>query len=202
MIQRYRICLQGRRPLIMHNGAAGLDKRSPANQEKDEVAKKRGRNRTIHDDARLQELECQTSLWLDEQAGLPTIPPAALRSCIESAARKFKQGPQVREGLLVESIDTFSYDQRLGKTVEELSKTVQFTTNVVVQRNRIPRTRAKFDEWGVTFIVETDDELVDVPQLQRWLTIAGRRVGLGDWRPEKSGDYGRFDLVSITLLED
>ena len=47
MIQRYRICLQGRRPLIMHNGAAGLDKRSPANQEKDEVAKKRGRNRTI-----------------------------------------------------------------------------------------------------------------------------------------------------------
>ena len=148
MIQRYRICLQGRRPLIMHNGAAGLDKRSPANQEKDEVAKKRGRNRTIHDDARLQELECQTSLWLDEQTGLPTIPPAALRSCIESAARKFKQGPQVREGLLVESIDTFTYDQRLGKTVEELSKTVQFTT------------------------------------------------------PENSGDYGRFDLVSITLLED
>ena len=72
----------------------------------------------------------------------------------------------------------------------------------MVQRNRIPRTRAKFDEWGVTFIVEADDELVDVPQLQRWLTIAGRRVGLGDWRPEKSGDYGRFDLVSITLLED
>lgn len=196
MMQRYRICLDGRRPLIMHNSQAGLDKRSPANKEKGEIAKRRGRDRTIHDDERLQELECQTSLWLDE-TGSPTIPTTALRSCIETAARKLKQGPQVREGLLVEEVETFNYDRTLGTTVEELGKSVQFTTNVVIQRNRIPRTRAKFDEWGVTFVVEADDELVDVTQLEQWLSIAGRRIGLGDWRPEKSGDFGRFALVSI-----
>ena len=46
MLQPYRIQLRGLRPLIMHNSSAGLDKRSP-NQEKDAIAKKRGRNRTI-----------------------------------------------------------------------------------------------------------------------------------------------------------
>lgn len=95
---QYTVIIKGIRPLIMHNGAAGLDTRSPANLEKAEITSKRGSNRTASDNARLSELECQTSLWLD-QGGAPTIPSAAIRSMIETAARKQKQGPQVREGL-------------------------------------------------------------------------------------------------------
>ena len=200
MITRYRVHIAGVRPLLMNNGAGELDKRSPASKEKAEIAKKRGSNRTISDDERLRELECQTSLWTTE-TGSPTIPTAALRSCIETAARKLKQGPQVREGLLVDCIEQFTYDPQLGATVEELGKTVQFTTNVVVQRSRIPRTRAKFDDWSAIFIVEADDELVDHDQLSTWLTIAGRRIGLGDWRPEKSGDVGRFAVVALTTID-
>ena len=192
----YAIEIQGIRPLIMHNGAAGLDTRSPANIEKAEIAKKRGSNRTAADDARLCELECQTALWLD-QSGAPTIPAAAIRAAIETGARKLKQGPQVREGMIVDSIDEFIYDQSLGATVEDLGQSAQFTVGVVVQRSRVLRTRAKFDDWGLKFTLECDDELIDREQLERWLDIAGRRIGLGDWRPEKSGDYGRFEVVAI-----
>lgn len=199
MLRYYRICLQGVRPLIMHNSMAGLDKRSAANQEKSTLTKKQGRSRTQRDEERLQELECQTSLWLDWQ-GAPTIPPAALRACLETAARKLKEGPLVREGVIIEDVERFIYDTNLGTSVEELGKTVQFTTNVVIQRNRILRTRAKFDEWGVTFVVEADDEIVDEVQLRRWLEIGGRRIGLGDWRPEKSGDFGRFQVESIQKI--
>ena len=145
------------------------------------------------------ELECQTALWLDG-SGAATIPEAALRAVIETGARKLKQGPQVREGLIVEQVTAFDYDKKLGKTVNELGKSVQFTVAVVVQRARILRTRAKFDEWAVTFTVEVDDELVDKEQLATWLDIAGRRIGLGDWRPEKSGHYGRFETVSIKAI--
>ena len=197
---RYRIKINGTSPIIMHNGAAGLDSRSAANQEKAAIAKKRGSNRTESDDLRLMELECQTSLWLNG-SGAPTVPEAALRAIIETGARKLKQGPQVREGLIVEGVEQFHYDESLGTTVEELGKTVQFTVGVVVQRSRILRTRAKFDEWGVTFTVEVDDELVDAEQLAAWLDIAGRRIGLGDWRPEKSGHYGRFETVGVEVLD-
>ena len=183
-------------PLIMHNGAAGIDNRSPANIEKAEIASKRGKNRTEADDARLRELETLTSLWLDEDES-PTVPASALRATIETGARKLKQGPQVREGLIVDRVESFDFDASLGETVEELCRTVQFTTGVVVQRSRILRTRAKFDEWAATFTVECDDELVDERQLAVWLDIAGRRIGLGDWRPERSGHYGRFVTESI-----
>ena len=192
----YAVEIKGIRPLIMHNGAAGLDTRSPANLEKAEIARKKGSNRTAADDARLAELECQTALWIDA-SGAPTVPAAALRAVTEKGARKLKQGPQVREGLIIDSVDQFIYDTAMGTTVEELGKSAQFTVGVVVQRSRILRTRAKFDDWGVRFTVECDDELVDQDQLGTWLDIGGRRIGLGDWRPERSGDYGRFEVVSI-----
>lgn len=104
----------------------------------------------------------------------------------------------MREGLIVDAVLAFDYDkEKYGATIDELSKSTQFTTPVVVQRNRILRTRAKFDEWELTFLLDTDEELVDQQQLESWLDIGGRRVGLGDWRPEKSGDYGRFEIVTI-----
>ena len=196
---RYRITLTGTSPLIQHNGAAGLDTRSPASRELAEITRKKGSNRTEADDIRGRELETINSLWLNGD-GAPTIPEAAIRAVIETGARKLRQGPQVREGLVVEKVESFDYDRSLGGTAEELAKTVQFTTGVVVQRNRVLRTRAKFDEWAVTFIVEADPELVDREQLLRWLDIGGRRIGLGDWRPEKSGRYGRFTTAGIEEL--
>lgn len=199
---RYRVTIRGTSPIIMHNGAAGLDARSPANIEKAQIARKRGSNRTEADDLRLQELECQTSLWLNGE-GAPTVPEAAIRAVIETGARKLKQGPQVREGLIVEQVEHFEYDRdRYGTTVEQLGQTTQFTTGVVVQRNRILRTRAMFEQWAATFSVEVDDELVDAEQLAAWLDIAGRRIGLGDWRPEKSGHYGRFTTEAIDAIAD
>lgn len=197
---RYRIRIEGTAPLITHNGAAGLDTRSPANIEKASISKKRGSNRTEADEDRLRELDCYTSLYLAAD-GSPTFPESALRACIEGAARKLKQGPQVREGLIVERIEEFVYDKSLGTTGDELAKSAQFTVGVVVQRARVLRTRAKFDEWAIVFTVEVDEELVDQQQLTAWLDIAGRRLGLGDWRPEKSGHYGRFDTAAITPLD-
>ena len=197
----YRIKLRGIRPLIMHNGAASLDRRSPANVERADITRKRVSNRTEADDERLRELECQISIWYDA-AGLPTIPTAAIRSAIETAARKLKQGPQVREGLAIDTVQAFDYDREtLGTTLEELGRNAQFTVPVVVQRNRIERTRAKFDTWSVTFVLEAEDDLVDQPQLESWLAIAGRRIGLGDWRPEKSGDFGRFVVEEIRRVK-
>lgn len=192
----YEVHIKGVSPLIMHNGAAGLDTRSPANVEKAEITKKRGTNRTIEDEARLRELECQTALWLDEKGG-PTIPTSAFRAMIETSAKKLKQGPLVREGLMVDEVTEFKYDKRKGNTAEELGKTCQFTVGVVVQRNRVLRTRAIFDPWAAKFIVYLDPELCDIEQLHNWLGIGGQRIGIGDWRPEKSGVHGRFEVVSV-----
>ena len=155
----YNVGIEGQTAIIQ-NSAAGLDPLLPINLEKAEITRKRGSNRTEPDDERLRQLEAIGSLWLDDDER-PTIPSTAIRSVIETGARKLKQGPQVREGLAV--IDTsFTYDVRVyGKSLDELSKTCQFTVPVVVQRSRVLRTRAKFD----------------VPWACRFHPVRGRRTG-------------------------
>ena len=196
---RYRIRIQGTSPVICDNGAAGLDTRSAANIEKAQITKKRGSNRTVADDVRLRELECFVSLYLDE-GGAATFPAAAFRTNIESAARKLRQGAQVREGLIVEEVEEFDYDRSLGTSPDELARNVQFTVGVGVGRARVLRTRARFDAWAATIRVDVDPELVDREQLLTWLDIGGRRLGVGNWRPEKSGQFGRFKVENIQMI--
>ena len=198
---RLEFTLTGVSPILMHNGAAGIDARSPLSREIAEITAKKGGDRTDVDDLRLQELECQRSLYLCAD-GKPTLPEAALRAMIEASARKVKQGPQVREGLLIEKV-SFGYNvERYGETLEKLVQTTQFTVPAVVNGKRIPRTRARFDcPWSVVGVADVDEELVDKEKLTAWLARGGRRIGLGDWRPEKQGGvFGRFDVEDVIKL--
>jgi len=194
---QYQFRISGISAILMHNGAAGLNTRSAVSREIATITAKRGGNRTETDDERLRQLECQRSLWLDA-GGAPAIPATAVRAAIEAGARKRKQGPQVRGGLVV--LETvFEYDrERYGATLEEIGGKAQFTVPVLVKGSRVNRTRARFEPpWSCTVTVDVDGELIDREQLLEWLEIAGRQVGLGDWRPEKSGVFGRFKVESL-----
>ena len=196
---RYRIILRGLSPLVCRNGAAGMDTRSPANIEKGEITRKKTSDRTEVDDVRLRELECLTTLYLDE-GGAPTLPAAAFRASIETAARKLRHGPKVREGLVVEAVERFHYDHSLGTTPEELARSCQFTAGVRVGGSRVLRTRARFDQWAATILVETDPELVEprpaAAMVGHWGT-PGRGWGLAT---RKSGQYGRYEVEDIEPL--
>ena len=198
---RLEFTLTGVTAIIMHNGAAGLDTRSALSRQIAAITAKRGGNRTVVDDEELWKLECRRSLYLDA-GGRPTVPEAALRRMIENGARKTRQGPLAREGLMIESV-TFRYDtDRYGEDIEKLIKTTQFVAPVVVTK-RVLRCRAWFDcPWSVVGVADVDPELVDRDQLMAWLATGGRRIGLGDWRPEKSGHYGRFDVEKVIELSD
>ena len=74
---------------------------------------------------------------------------------------------------------------------------------LIVVTKRVLRSRAKFDcPWSVVGVADVDPELVDIDKLTAWLATGGRRVGLGDWRPEKSGHYGRFNVDKVRELAD
>jgi hypothetical protein len=56
------------------------------------------------------------------------------------------------------------------------------------------RHRPKINEWCACFIIEIDRTLVDINMIHQLLTEGGRRIGIGDFRPEKGGPFGRFQV--------
>ena len=65
-------------------------------------------------------------------------------------------------------------------------------------KGRIMRHRARIEKWRASFPLEIDDQVLDAATIHQLLEEGGRRIGIGDYRPEKGGPYGRFAIISWT----
>jgi hypothetical protein len=63
---------------------------------------------------------------------------------------------------------------------------------VPATKGRVVRKRPVFKNWVLRFNVEFDEDEISAATIKELLEYAGRRVGIGDFRPEKGGSFGRF----------
>ncbi len=63
------------------------------------------------------------------------------------------------------------------------------------------RYRGQFDPWGVRVRVEINTAVISAEQVVNLFALAGFAVGVGEWRPERDGGYGRFRVASAGELE-
>lgn len=57
------------------------------------------------------------------------------------------------------------------------------------------RFRGEFDPWSVLLTVSYNGAALSLEQIVNLFNIAGFGVGVGEWRPEKDGSYGRFHVA-------
>jgi hypothetical protein len=65
-------------------------------------------------------------------------------------------------------------------------------------KGRIMRHRPRFNEWGAKFELLLEERQLSVAMASQLLTEGGLCIGIGDFRPEKRGPFGRFRVVSFT----
>lgn len=59
-------------------------------------------------------------------------------------------------------------------------------------KDRILRCRPKWFPWSMQVALELDTSIIQPKDVEIILSLAGRIVGIGDYRPEKGGGFGRF----------
>lgn len=179
----YRIT--GISPLIMHAVARLIDPTDEGTAEMKSLSAKR--KKTEDDYARMSELEFFLGIYADDK-GRPVLPADNLQAMIVEAARKSRLGKQFLAGVFVSDDAPLIYDG--PKTVEGLWKDGRFVDrrSVVVQRNRVVRTRPIFREWAADVVFEYHPSVVNASQLDEAIGTAGSMVGFGDFRPR----FGRF----------
>lgn len=60
---------------------------------------------------------------------------------------------------------------------------------------RIMCHRPRLDEWRLSFNLEVDDSMFSPDFVRQLVEDAGRKVGLGDFRPDRKGPFGKFAIV-------
>jgi hypothetical protein len=56
------------------------------------------------------------------------------------------------------------------------------------------RYRPEFPEWKMPVTLKFNASVMSAEQIANLLNTAGFGIGIGEWRPEKSGSYGRFHV--------
>ena len=150
----------------------------------------------------------QSRMHVDKK-GNAFMPPMALKKAVEGASKYAGKIPgernatyskRFKSGLLVtDQITLFTEDGKVARAddfegewlfLDAGGKAGQGGTRV---KRRMPR----IVNWTAEAVVHVIDEVITEDVLERVLVDAGRFVGVGRFRPEVGGFYGRFQLDSI-----
>jgi len=78
----------------------------------------------------------------------------------------------------------------------KLEKYVVLAVNPMTHgRNAVCRPMIK--DWELSFQVEYDADELPFEVVKECFDYAGKRVGIGDWRPQKKGTFGRFIVTEF-----
>ena len=174
-------------PLLVHNGALA-DPTNPIVKEISKITAKKT-NKTLADEERIAYLEFIGSLYLRD--GKPCIPSEVLEATLAKAAAQTRQRQKVLAGLNINESPFLEYDGPKDKDELWADPSYRLVTQVKIQRNKITRTRPKFNEWKASFIVNYNDEILNESTIVDLVKTAGG-VGIGDWRPK----FGRFTVLN------
>jgi hypothetical protein len=60
---------------------------------------------------------------------------------------------------------------------------------------RVMAHRPRLDRWAISFTLEIDTGMFSTSLVRQLVDDAGKRIGLGDFRPARKGPFGRFVVV-------
>lgn len=123
------------------------------------------------------------------------IPKNCIFAMLIQASKAYKIKTQSLSNILAGTIHIFPDEVGLGTKKYEIN-----TQRAVIQGKGVIRSRAMLSEWKAVFEIEYDEEWLPnaAELLEEVVKGAGRRVGLLDYRPQKKGWYGTFNLTKWT----
>jgi hypothetical protein len=137
--------------------------------------------------------------------GFLYIQTVAFRNAMIAAGSGRKVGKMMAKRMVSASIFP-RYDQAVlldPHTNKPIEKYEIFSVPVNIKgRGRVIRSRPRLEEWKTRLELDVNREFLPVgPRgneiVVELLSIAGQLVGVGDWRVEKNGPYGRFTAFLV-----
>lgn len=190
-METIRLRITGDAPLIVQADTLA-DPLHPLTLKYREVTRKK--TKTDADQRTMGMIEFEGGLYYDERIG-PYIPGDNIMKALVEAARLSKSGKQMERGVMIqEQRVPLEYEgpRKLESLLE--SPAHHYRKTVVVGKARTVRVRPKFDEWALEFGFGFLPEVVDARAIASAMETAGTLIGIGQRRPNKGGQFGRFSV--------
>jgi len=67
----------------------------------------------------------------------------------------------------------------------------------IIQRNGVIRCRPRFPKWQCFLTLQIDADVLQAQQVEEHLNVAGQIIGVGDYRVERKGIFGKYMVELI-----
>lgn len=147
--------------------------------------------------------QAEATAYADEGTGKLWIPCSWITGSIATVASDYKLKNSKKSVKSVSGGAVVPCEEKIYFTEGYVKDDVEIDSRpAVVNRARIMRHRARLEKWSLNFQLELDDEIIPEDDLNQILSDAGRRAGLGDYRPPKGGPFGRYKITSWKKIKD
>ena len=156
-----------------------------------------GARSSIANDSDAPTEQAEQALYLDDE-GISGIPQPNLYRSIIDAGKYFKIGKS-KVTTLKSSIIPAAVGMRplfLPIRSEGGWKVDTRPVRIPSTGGRILRHRPCYDDWGLSFTLEFDEQMIGPKLLREIVDAAGTRVGLGDSRPDCKGPFDKFKVTA------
>ncbi len=178
--------IRGTSPLIVHRFS---DKARAMIEQKQQGKATSGRQ--IRD----PEEEFRNSLYTFSKNGKECygFPASGFKKCAVSAVTSLKKSAGLTKVGVQQAFHVLDDGDGL---VEIRGKPRRRTDMVRIGRGVADvRYRAEFPKWEATLRILYNEAAITAEQIAGLFSVSGFGTGIGDWRPQKGGSYGMFEVV-------
>ncbi len=189
----FKVKLESTTPLLMHSNR-GANPLNPQVKEKKTITSKR--IKTDEDHALLAALDWKLGIYFDPEMG-PYIPAEMLEACMREGGKKNKLGTVVKKGGLRVTEDKIRLEYDGPRDLVSLygdgsTEFVDVRTGKLNGGSSVLICRPRFNRWGLTFTLKSDDSKLTESDVRTILENA-QEQGIGDYRER----YGRFTYTIL-----
>jgi hypothetical protein len=192
-VERINCVIEGTTPLLLNRFTDAAAQAATSGQRGSSLAGDKGSPRE----------QAEAKLYVGQDGKL-VIPQPNLFRCLIDAGKFFKAGkskvttqksslipacvsiPEVE--IPIDSVDPWDVDTR--------------AVRIPSTGGRILCHRPCFHDWRLSFEIELDTEIMGVKLMREIVDCAGKRIGLGDFRPDCKGPFGKFVVTSWVIEGD
>jgi hypothetical protein len=195
-----RVTISGATPLMMHNDRLANPMNEYARMLKEVNAKK---PKTDADIQEVSKIEFLGGIYYSKDTGV-YVPGRNIRKAIVEGGRRSRKGKKIETAVTVseEAVSLVYNGPREPKELFEQEAFVDVRMAKPPGQGRVLRTRPVFaPPWSLTFTLEYFPEEINASDLKQSTEVAGQLVGLGDYRPGKSGGtFGKFRIAEWDVV--
>lgn len=180
--RKMTFAIRGTSPLIMHQWSEKAKREMRDKQQSGKKTKTR--------ENRDPEAEAKAATYVDDE-GQIGIPGMAFKSALVAAAHK---DIGIEKTLVRKALFLVTNDSNKVLPIEGSEPVVREDMVRVGMGSADLRYRPEFAEWTCKIELEVDSELLQRDDVLALVDRAGFGVGICEWRPEKGGEFGRFEI--------